>query len=133
MPARPLLVALFLITLILALFPVGWLGEIWSPFGGWLWRVFPDAWAHAAGHITIFCLLGLAALLAIRALRAQPRLYFGLMLAAGAAQEFFQLLYKQRAVARDDFRDLGTDLVGAALALVFARYLIPYLQPARSR
>ena len=133
MPARSrlFLLAFALITLALAIFPIGWLGEIWHPFGGWLWRVFPNAWAHAAGHIAIFGLVGLAALFAFPSLRTKLWLYFTLILAAGIAQEFFQLLYKQRSIVRDDFRDLGTDLIGAALAFLIVRYLLPNLLLAR--
>lgn len=133
MPAhsRLFLLAFVLITLALAIFPVGWLGEVWAPFGRWLWRVFPDPWTHAAGHIVIFGLVGLATLLTFPLLRAKPWAYFVLILAAGIAQEFFQLLYKQRPIVRDDFRDLGTDFVGAALAFLIVRYLLPNLLLAR--
>ena len=128
---RLILLALVLVTLAIALFPIGWLGEVWAPFGGWLWRVFPDVWTHAVGHIAIFGLVGFAALFTFRSLRTKPRLYFMLMLAVGFAQEFFQLLYKWRSIGRDDFRDLGTDLIGAALAFLVVRFLLPSLRLAR--
>ncbi|HKZ69968.1 MAG TPA: hypothetical protein VJ020_07805 [Anaerolineales bacterium] len=124
---RLFLVIACLCIVALAIFPVGWLGEVWHPFGGWLWRVFPDVWTHAVGHIAIFGLVGFATLFTFRSLRTKPRLYFMLMLAVGFAQEFFQLLYKWRSIGRDDFRDLGTDLIGAALAFLVVRFMLPYL------
>src|SRR5262245_25244297 len=101
----PLLVALALI-----LFPFGWLGEIWPPFGSALGWVFATAREHAVGHATLFCTLGVLALATFPGLRARPWLYLGTILITGIGQEAFQLLYKRRALAFDDGRDLVTDL-----------------------
>jgi hypothetical protein len=83
-------------------------------------ELFPTVWAHAIGHASLFCLLGLLALAVIPALRRRPWPYLGLLLLAGVGQEMFQLLYKGRPLAFDDARDLVTDLAGllAALAIV---------------
>src|SRR5262245_20035300 len=100
----------------LVLFPLGWLGEVWRPFGQVIDWLFPTAWEHAIGHASLFCLLGLLALAAIPALRRRPWRYLGLLLLAGVGQEAFQLLYKQRLLVFDDTRDLVTDLAGLLLA-----------------
>jgi hypothetical protein len=108
--------------LALVLFPFGWLGEVWRPFGRVLDELFPTAWEHAIGHASLFCLLGLLALAVIPVLRRRPWRYLGLLLLAGVGQEAFQLLYKGRLLLFDDMRDLATDLIGllVALAIVWA-------------
>ena len=102
--------------LALVLFPFGWLGEVWRPFGQVVDDLFPSAWAHAVGHASLFCLLGMLALAAVPALRRRPWRYLGLLLLAGVGQEVFQLLYKGRLLLFDDMRDLMTDLIGLLLA-----------------
>ncbi|MFL5805619.1 MAG: hypothetical protein ACJ8CR_28260 [Roseiflexaceae bacterium] len=122
--ARPLIVRLAppLSVLALVLFPIGWLAEVWRPFGAVADWLFPNAWAHAVGHMSLFGLLGLLVLVAIPVLRRLPGVYIGLLLLAGVGQESFQMLYKGRLLLFDDTRDLATDLAGGlvALALVLA-------------
>ena len=103
--------------LALVLFPFGWLGEVWRPFGRVIDDLFSTAWAHAIGHASLFCLLGLLALAIFPALRRHPWRYLGLLLLAGVGQEAFQLLYKGRLLLFDDLRDLATDTIGLLLAL----------------
>jgi hypothetical protein len=105
-----------LIVLALILFPLGWLGEVWRPLGAVIDWLFPNAWAHAIGHASLFGLLGLLALAAIPALRRRPWAYLGLLLLAGVGQEAFQALYKSQLLVFDDARDLATDLIGLVLA-----------------
>lgn len=119
-----------LATAFCALFPLGWLGEVWPALGRWLGWVFATAWAHAAGHMLIFLCLGLAALSVFPGLRARPRTYFAWMCMAAVSQETFQLLYKRRWPVFDDVRDVLTDLIGLALAFALVRYLFPALKPA---
>jgi hypothetical protein len=102
--------------LALVLFPFGWLGEVWRPFGRVVDDLFSSVWAHAIGHMSLFYLLGLLALAIFPALRRHPWRYLGLLLLAGVGQEAFQLLYKGRLLLFDDLRDLATDLVGLLLA-----------------
>jgi hypothetical protein len=78
--------------------------------------VFANDLRHAAGHITLFALLGLLALWCWPAPRARPLRYFGALMLAGLGQECFQLLFKQRALVFDDGRDLLVDLLGLAVA-----------------
>jgi hypothetical protein len=104
----------------LVLFPFGWLGEQWPPLGHVLDAIFATNREHALGHATLFFLLGLALLSVFPRLQARLGLYIAAMLAAGIGQEAFQLLYKGRPLAFDDFRDLVVDLtaaLGAFLAL----------------
>jgi hypothetical protein len=102
--------------LALVLFPFGWLGEIWRPFGQVIDSLFSTASAHAIGHSSLFCLLGLLVLAIFPALLRRPWRYLGLLLLAGVGQEAFQLLYKGRLLLFDDLRDLATDLFGLLLA-----------------
>jgi hypothetical protein len=102
--------------LALVLFPFGWLGEVWRPFGQVVDDLFSTVWAHAIGHASLFCLLGLVALAIFPVLRRYPLRYLGLLLLAGVGQETFQLLYKGRLLLFDDMRDLVTDLLGLLLA-----------------
>jgi hypothetical protein len=107
--------------LALVLFPLGWLAEVWRPFGRVVDSLFPTVLEHAIGHASLFCLLGLLALVAIPALRRRSWRYLGLLMLAGVGQEAFQLLYKGRLLQFDDLRDLATDLLGllAAFAIVW--------------
>jgi hypothetical protein len=102
--------------LALVLFPFGWLGQIWHPFGRVIDDLFSTVQAHAIGHTSLFCLLGLLVLAIFPALRRHPCRYLGLLLLAGVGQEAFQLLYKGRLLLFDDVRDLVTDLLGLLLA-----------------
>lgn len=107
--------------LLLTLFPVGWLTTLSPTFDtvmGWL---FGTVEAHAIAHATIFLSLGLALLAIVPALRRHPWRYVALMLVFGVAQEALQLLYKQRPIEFDEFRDLGTDAVGFVVALLVQR------------
>lgn len=102
--------------LALILFPFGWLGEVWRPFGQVVDALFSTVWAHAIGHASLFCLLGLLVLAIFPTLHRWPWRYLSLLLLAGVGQEAFQLLYKGRLLVLDDLRDLATDLVGLLLA-----------------
>lgn len=103
----------------LILFPVEWLGARWPVVGRALDHAFPDDLAHAIAHASLFVLLGLLALAIWPALRARPLRYAGLLL-AGLGQELLQLLFKRRALALDDGRDLLVDALGLALAFALA-------------
>jgi glycopeptide antibiotics resistance protein len=99
----------------LALFPVGWLGEVYRPFGDALGGL-NSVEAHAIGHIGIFFVLGVALLAALPALRRRPLLFFAIMLLVALGQEGFQLMYKQRPLVFDELRDLVTDVIGMVAA-----------------
>ena len=116
MPPR---LALLAVGLALVLFPFGWLGEVWRPFGQVTDYLFSTVSAHAIGHASLFLLLGLLALAIFPMLCRHPWRYLGLLLLAGVGQEAFQLLYKGRPLVYDDLRDLATDLAGLLLALGF--------------
>jgi VanZ family protein len=107
----------FLLALLIALFPYGWITRFSIPFQEFMDMLFPSVRAHAIGHTSMFFFLGSAVLITFPQLRTRPILFFGLMLLAGIAQEGFQLAYKQRPIVFDDVRDLIPDMFGAALAL----------------
>jgi glycopeptide antibiotics resistance protein len=112
---------LLFILVALILFPFGWLGEVYAPFGRLMGEWLGSAEAHAVGHAAIFFLLGVVLLALFPSLRTRPLRFFGLLLLAALGQEFFQLLYKQRPIEFDDIRDLFTDAVGMAAAYVALR------------
>jgi hypothetical protein len=121
-----------LVLLALALFPFGWLGQLWPAFGRGIDQVFStDGW-HAVGHAGLFCLLGLATLAVLPHLHARPVRYLGLLLLVGVGQELFQMLYKGRLLLVDDGRDLLTDLAGivVAFALVWGWRLLQRQVPS---
>jgi hypothetical protein len=105
----------------LVLFPFGWLGEVWPPFGRVLDWGFATKREHAVGHSIMFGLLGLLLLTVFPLLQARLGLYLGAILAAGIGQETFQLLYKNRPLVFDDFRDLAVDLTAALLVFLAVR------------
>ena len=117
MARRAVALAALLALLGAILFPFEWLGERYPAFGRALGGVFADDARHAAGHLTLFVLLGLLALRLAPALLRRPWRYFGLLALAGVGQEAFQLLFKRRVLLLDDGRDLLVDLLGLALAL----------------
>lgn len=109
-----LLVAL----LAIALFPFGWLGQVWPAFGATIDYIFATTLAHAIGHALIFAALGTGLLIAFPRIHTQPSLVLVLMLLASVGQEVFQLLYKQRPVVFDDVRDVVIDSVAFLLPFV---------------
>jgi hypothetical protein len=111
---------LLVVGLALIIFPLGWLGELWQPFGLLIDRLFPTAWAHAVGHAGLFGLLGQLLLWMFPALRGRPVLYLVLLVAVGVCQEGGQALFKGGVQWFDSVRDIGTDLLGGVMALGLA-------------
>ncbi|KAB8141714.1 hypothetical protein F8S13_18405 [Chloroflexia bacterium SDU3-3] len=107
----------------ICLFPIGWLSLYTPPLRFVTDIVFATDTAHAVGHTAMFAALGALVLGVWTALRRHPWRYAALLLCAGLAQEVLQLLYKQRPVGFDEFRDLGFDLLGIALAWLVVRAL----------
>jgi len=107
-----------LVLLALTLFPFGWLGELWPAFGRGLDLVFSNDRRHAIGHLSLFCLLGWAALTVLPQLQSKPARYLSMLMLVGIGQELFQMLYKGRLLLFDDGRDLLTDLAGIVVAFV---------------
>lgn len=105
-----------------ALFPFGWLTQLWATADLVGDTLFPNEVAHAVGHAAIFMAIGATLLLVFPGLRRRPLPYFGLVLFIALTQEGIQLIYKQRGVVLNDITDIGTDLVAAAL--VFALWYI---------
>jgi hypothetical protein len=105
----------------LILFPFEWLGAQWPAFGHSLDYAFATETEHAIGHATLFALFGLVALTLFPALRWRAWRYFAL-LSAGLGQEGLQLLFKRRALAYDDARDLLVDLLGLSLAFALIHF-----------
>ena len=108
----------------LAMFPYGWLAELWPRFGHIFDHLFASELSHIIGHLVIFGGLGMAVLLIFPQLRKRPWLYLGLILGLGMVQEFMQLAsFKHRLFSGPELFDLGVDLFGAGLAwLVVSRH-----------
>lgn len=105
----------------LTLVPYGWLAQELPWLQPLVYGTFDTEEARAVGHTLIFLVIGAALLRLFPALAGRPGLYLGLILLIGVGQEAFQLLYKGRGLAVNDFTDLGIDLVAASLALALAR------------
>ncbi|MCU0493307.1 MAG: hypothetical protein MUD01_17110 [Chloroflexaceae bacterium] len=105
---------------LLGLFPYGWLGEVFAPFGALAGLLFPTEAMHGVGHVLIFFSMGAALLGLFPALRRHRWFYGIIMLLLGCTQEFFQLSYSR--ITWNDVQDLGFDMLGAALAFVVVRW-----------
>lgn len=110
-------ITLLLALLAVALFPFGWIAQIWPP-ADWIGAsLFSSEAAHAVGHALIFLAVGAALLHTFPALRRRPAVYLGLVLAVAVGQESLQIVYKGRGLALNDLTDIGTDLVAAGLVM----------------
>jgi glycopeptide antibiotics resistance protein len=118
-----LLLTGFLAILAVAIFPFGWLTQYSAAFDSFTGWLFPEPWGHFWGHFAIFFLVGAGGLLAFPALRTRPWLYGLLMLATAFAQEFFQLLYKQRPIVMNDVTDLIPDVLGVVVGWMVVRWV----------
>ena len=106
--------------LLAALFPYGWLAEVWPSFGRILYGVFDSPLTHAIGHAVGFFVLGLILLVA-RVLPPRIAQYALGVLAIALVQELFQQSYHQGGSLLDLGADLGADLVASGLALAAFR------------
>lgn len=112
---------LFALLVGFALFPVEWVA-VFSPTLNWvITTLFPTDTQHAIGHLGLFCTLGVFTLLTFPMLRRSPWRYLALMLAIAVGQEAFQLVFKQRGIEFDEWRDALVDLVGIVVAFVGVR------------
>lgn len=126
---RPLLPLALLIAV--TLFPWGWLTQQWPAFDRFMGLLFSEQIGHIIGHSTIFALLGLGLLVALRALR-RPLPYLITIIGFAISQELLQLAYKQRPIVTDDISDLLVDLAAATLVFVIWR-LISYNRRVNDR
>lgn len=130
--SRPvaLRVGLLVVVLTMILFPFGWLELFWQPARTILHTLFPNTLMHAAGHFTLFCLLGLVGLWLVPGMQRSPWRYLALMLLVALAQELLQRIHKGWVLQPDDLRDLAVDLLGATTSwLVWRRWLDPRATP----
>jgi len=105
----------FVIFLILALFPYGWLARLWPPFGLFVDWLFATEMAHHIGHSLIFATLGWFLLTVFPLVRGRFALYLSVIGFLGLSQELLQLWYKQRPLGVNDGKDLLVDVAAAAL------------------
>lgn len=110
------------VAVLVALFPFGWLAQVWPAFGDLVDFVFGSDVAHIAGHFGIFVLVGTAVLLLFPRLLAHPLIYLGLVLFLGGLQEFMQLAsFKRHPVTADELFDMEIDLLGAVFAFLICK------------
>jgi VanZ family protein len=107
------ILAIFLVGV---LFPYGVLADNFSIFRRLFYGTLGSEKMHWIGHFSIFFCLGLLLLFIFPRLRTLPLWYGLIILVSAIGQEFFQLLYKQRRVVFDDFKDIAIDLAGAVVA-----------------
>lgn len=113
---------LFLVVWVLVMiFPVGWfVGKL--PFGYHFFnQVFKYEWAHIAGHLVIFIVLGVVLSRILRerfpkhSVRYQFAWLFGIVIVVAAAQETFQIVTMNRTFGTAELFDFATDLLGALI------------------
>lgn len=119
---------IFALVLLGALFPVGWLSTLNPVAAAIDDLLFATDLSHAIAHGLLFFAVGMGTLAAFPALRRMPVRFFVLMLLLGVAQEAFQLLYKQRPIGFDEYRDLATDATGYVVAFALARWRMKVAQ-----
>lgn len=117
-------VALVAAALALTIFPFDWLTEVWPAYRAVFDRVFVTARDHAAGHATLFCLVGLAVLALAPALRSRVWGYLGLGLLGALAQEAVQALAKQDWPTWGDGRDILFDMLGLLIAFALVQVIL---------
>lgn len=114
--------AIFVIAaLCVAVFPYGWLGLVYRPFGNWMDAHFWAETSHHILHSIDFACVSFVLLLAFPGLRLRFSLFIASILGVAAIQEGLQLLYKQRLVAWNDGKDVVVDVVAASCVLVLVR------------
>lgn len=103
------------------LFPFYWLSNAWVPFGHIFNLIFATPQAYIAGHIVLFCAVGLIMLLAIPALRKHSHLYILCLMLGAFAEETIQILFNAHPGLHKDARNLLLDLCGILLAYLLLR------------
>ena len=112
-PRLPWLVALALSCI---LFPFSWLSRAWVLFGRLFYLIFATPQAYIAGHIVLFCGVGLLLLLSMPALRKHLQLYILCLMLGAFAEEVIQVLCNAHPGLHKDARNLLLDLCGILLA-----------------
>lgn len=117
--------AVLLLWILGILVPVAWFGRSSATYRSLFNRFFHPLWVHVLMHAALFAVL--ACLLA-QPLARRPGIgsgwrfaliLLGLILAVAALQEGVQLTYKARPLGADELLDVGIDLVGAGLGLLY--------------
>jgi hypothetical protein len=112
--------ALLALLIVAILFPVGWLGTL-RPGIDNFGEAFMTARAHAIAHAVLFGVLALFLYVNFPRIRTEPVLFIGIVLMLAVGQELGQLLYKQRPLAFDEYRDVAIDLFAATGMWMAAR------------
>lgn len=126
-------VVLIAAALTLTIFPFDWLAQVWPAYRAVFDRVFVTARDHAAGHATLFCLVGLAVLALAPGLRARVWRYLGLGLLGALAQEAVQALAKQDWPNWGDGRDILFDTLGLLVAFALVQFILWRWKRTQSR
>lgn len=103
------------------LFPFYWLSKAWIPFGHIFNRIFATPQAYIAGHIILFCVVGLIMLLSMPTLRKHAQLYILCLMLGAFAEEIIQVLFNAHPGLHKDARNLLLDLCGILLASLLLR------------
>lgn len=114
------LASLTAIVIAIVVFPYGWVGVNFRPFGRWMDRNFASEFSHHVAHAVLYAIFSAFLLIAFPSLLRRPPLFALAIVAIASAQEGFQLWYKSRLVASNDGIDLLVDLAAAAVVYVVA-------------
>ncbi len=110
-----------LLALSCVIFPFYWLSRAWIPFGYLFHLIFATPQAYIAGHIVLFCVVGLIMLLSMPALRKHAQLYILCLMLGAFAEEIIQILFNAHPGLHKDARNLLLDLCGILLAFLLLR------------
>lgn len=104
------------------LFPFSWLSRTWIPFGRLFNLLFATPQTYVAGHIILFCAVGLVVLLSMPSLRKHSQLYILCLMLGAFAEEIIQILFNAHPGLHKDGRNLLLDLCGIVLAYLLLRF-----------
>jgi hypothetical protein len=104
------------------LFPFYWLSNAWVPFGYIFHLIFATPQGYIAGHVALFCTVGLIMLLSMPALRKHMQFYIICLMLGAFAEESIQILFNAHPGLHKDARNLLLDLCGILLGYLLLRF-----------
>jgi amino acid transporter len=110
-----------LLMLFITIFPMNWLREKSAFLRDNFDLIFSPEWMHILGHLILFSVLVFLILRSLH-LPLNPRTFIvllGIILMIGGAQELLQLPTKGRDFSWPEVFDLGVDLLGGMMGVVY--------------
>ena len=104
------------------LFPFSWLSNTWAPFGHIFHLIFVTSQTYIAGHVALFCAVGLTLLLCMPALRKHAQLYILCLMLGAFTEECIQILINAHPGLHKDARNFLLDLCGILLGYLLLHF-----------